>query len=252
MECNDSDFGIIDPDCFVLDDSFFSMLQIGNNEFAISPFHSVNKLADITFPRTYFLFFNTPLIHRIRKQYEISFKQCWTIPPRLEPALRVLNLGYHNFPHDTVNYFDNFQLIWAMAFHQGFSFAAGPPSTRTARGGRQNRIVHVGASSMFLTEESRNAMIRNQNKYEHLSKLEKERFRAAAFSYYAHLLMLESTNSSELREHYLPFFAPLGGSEEILNTFGSAISPEKVKDMDLVIRALRKTRRRGGGGSSVA
>ncbi len=247
MECNDSDFGIIDPDCFVLDDSFFSRLQIADNEFAISPFVCVNKLANITFPRTYFLFFNTPVIHRIRKEYEISFKQCWTIPPRLEPALKSLNLGYHNFPHDTVNYFDNFQLIWAMAFHQGFSFAAGPQA-RTAPIRRQNSIIHVGASSMFFNEESREVMIRNQNRYEQLPKLQKERFRAAAFSYYAHSLMLENTSSSELRERYLPFFAPLGGSKEILSTFGSAISPEKVKDMDLVIRALR-ARRRGGGGS---
>lgn len=247
MECNDTNFGVIDPDCFVLDNNFFSRLQISNNEFAISPFVCVNKLANITFPRTYFLFFNTPLIHRIRKQYEISFKQCWTIPPRLEPKLAALNFGYHNFPHDTVNYFDNFQLIWAMAFHLGFSFGGGLPSTGTVLGVRQNRIVHVGATSMFLSEDSRDKIIRNQNKYELLSKLGQERFRAAAFSYYAHLLMLENTNNSELKDRYLPFFSPFGGSGTILNTFRSVISPEKVKEMDLVIRELRKARPTGIG-----
>ena len=126
MECNNFNFGIMDQDCFVLDGRFFSRLQIADNEFAISPFSNLNDKSNITFPRTYFLLFNTSVIHHIRREYNLSFKRCWTIPSRLEPQLMALNLGYHNFPHDSLNYFDNFQLIWAVALRLGFSFGAGP------------------------------------------------------------------------------------------------------------------------------
>jgi hypothetical protein len=252
MECNDLNFGIIDQDCFVLDSDFFLQLQISDNEFAVSPFTSVNRQANITFPRTYFLLFNTKIIHHIRKQYELSFKHCWSIPSRLEQQLSGLKLGYHNFPHDSLNYFDNFQLIWAMAFHHGFSFGAGPPSSRRLPGVPQYRIVHVGAAASYLTEEFRDYMMQKHNKYELLSKLEKEKFRAAAFSYYAHLLLLENTKNSELKDRYGPFFSPLGLSETILDTFGSVISPHKVKEMDLVIERLRKTRSTCVGGQQAS
>ena len=82
MECNETDFGIIDQDCFVLDRGFFKSLRIRDNEFAVSPFSNVNKASNIVFPRTYFLLFNTRIIKSIRSEYELSFKSCWTIPAR--------------------------------------------------------------------------------------------------------------------------------------------------------------------------
>lgn len=247
MECNDLNFGIIDQDCFVLDSNFFSMLQIGKSNFVVSPFSSVNKQANISFPRTYLLLFNTNLIRSIRKQYQISFKRCWTIPSRLESKLAALNLGYHNFPHDSLNYFDNFQLIWAMALHHGFAFAGGPSPTQTLPA-QQHRIVHVGGAHSYLTEEFRDEMKHKQNNYELLSKLEKEKLRAAAFSYYTHLLLLEHTNRSELIDRYGPFFSPFGTSENILKTFETVISPHKVNELNSVIGLLREaTATRGGG-----
>ena len=86
-------------------------------------------------------------------------------------------------------------------------------------------------------------MIDNQPNYEALPKLEKEKIRAAAFSYYAHLLLLENTKHSELMEHYGPFFSHFGSSGTLLKTFSAVIGPQKVKQMDLVIAHLRKARR---------
>ena len=86
-------------------------------------------------------------------------------------------------------------------------------------------------------------MIDKQPKYETLPKLEKEIFSAAAFSYYAHLLLLENTKNSELMEHYGPFFSHFGSSGTLLKTFSAVIGPQKAKQMDLVIAHLRKARR---------
>ena len=233
MECNHFNFGVMDQDCFVFDKRFFSRLQIADSEFAISPFSSLNEKSNIIFPRTYFLLFNTSIIHHIRREYNLSFKRCWTIPSSLEAQLMDLNLGYHNFPHDSLDYFDNFQLIWAVALRQGFSFGGGP----------SNSIIHIGATSRYLTESFKHQMIDNQPTYEVLPKLEKEKMRAAAFSYYAHLLLLENTKHPELMEQYGPFFSHLGSSGTLLKTFSAVIGAEKVKQMDLVIAHLRKARR---------
>lgn len=229
MECNHFNFGVIDPDCFVLNNEFFSWLQINDNEFALSPFTCFNNKSNITFPRTHFLLFNTSIIHNLRMKYQISFKRCWTIPTRLEPQLTALNLGYHNFPHVTLNYFDTFQLIWALALHEGFTFAAGRPY----------KIIHVGAGSGYLSEATRDKIIDNLPRYEALSRLEQEKLRSAVFSYYAHLILLENTKSLELIKHYGPFFSHLGPSGTFLKAISGAVSPHKVKEMDLLISHLK-------------
>src|SRR5262249_11403805 len=101
---------------------------------------------------------------RIRRQFKLSFKRCWTVPSRLEAQLMALNLGYHNFPHDSLDYFDNFQLIWAVALHEGFSFGAGPLK-RTLLGRRRYRIIHIGAASLYRIDEFRDQTIDNLPKY---------------------------------------------------------------------------------------
>ena len=229
MECNKSNFGVLDPDCFVLGNEIFSNLQIKDSEFALSPFTSLNKRSNITFPRTFFLFFNTSVIRHLRKQFQISFKRCWLLPSRLEPHLTDLNLGYHNFPHDTLNYLDNFQLIWAIGLHRGLSFGVRP----------QGKITHVGAGNNYLTDAWRDQIINNLPQYKNLPRLEQEKLGAALFAYYAHLLLLEDTKSVELKEHYLQFFLPFGSSGTLLKTISNVVSPYKVKDLDLVIARLK-------------
>ena len=85
-------------------------------------------------------------------------------------------------------------------------------------------------------------MIVNLPKYEALSKLEKEKLRAALFSYYAHLVLLENTKNLELVRHYGPFFSRLGSSRTFLKTISDVISPQKVKQMDLLIAHLKISR----------
>ena len=153
-----------------------------------------------------------------------------------------LNLGYHNFPHDSLNYFDNFQLIWAVALHQGFSFGAGPSSERSFDSSHIKSFTLV-RRAVISQMTFRHQMIDNQPMYETLPKLEKEKFRAAAFSYYAHLLLLENTKNSELMEHYGPVLFTLWFIRNTIQDLFRCHRPQKVKQMDLVIAHLRKARR---------
>jgi hypothetical protein len=241
VETNDSNFGVLDQDCFVLDPNFFRRLGFHRGEFAISPFVTLNKAAQLTFPRTYWLFFNLPVIKRIRDKHRISFKRCWRIPPHLEEHLATLNLGYGNFPHESLGYFDDFQLIWAMAIYEGLTFRRTPG--RSLFGWPKYRIAHVGAGDRYLTEEFRDRMIESLRSYETLGQLDQEILAAAAFSYYVHMLLLENTESEELRQAYMPFFSACGTSRNLLQTFGSIMHPRRVEEMDGVVREMRRRKK---------
>lgn len=242
MEENEYDFGILDQDCFVLDETLFDQLQIRRNELVMSPFFSPNAKAGIEFPRTYFLYFNVPVVKGIRDKYRISFKRCWTLPAGLEEKLAELNLGYRNFPHASLDYFDNFQLIWAMAMHERIPFGRVP--TRHGRGAdRSERVVHIGAGHAYLTRPYRDSMMKSLASYGDLSRLEREKLRAAAFCHYAHLRLLEASESDVLRRHYLPFFSTYEGSRGVRQGFRSLINPDNIRKLDVVVE---ETQRREG------
>jgi hypothetical protein len=238
VEGSDSNFGILDQDCFVLDPTFLADLQFRKGEFAISPFVSVNKQAAILFPRTYFLLLNIAAIKSLRDRHRISFKRCWTIPPHLESQLSSLGLGYGNFPHASLDYFDNFQLIWAMAMHAGMPL--GRVQTLDEHG--RERIVHIGAGHNYMTAAFRDGMRDNLAVYQQLPQLELEKLRAAAFSYYSHLRLLETSVSEELRERYLPFFAPCGTSQDLLETYRSILNMKRVSQVNTAVDAVRRLR----------
>jgi hypothetical protein len=243
MEENEFDFGILDQDCFVLDESLFDQLQFQRNELVISPFFTRNKEAGIEFPRTYFLYFNVPIVKSIRDKYRISFRRCWTLPPGLEKKLAELNFGYHHFPHPSLNYFDNFQLIWAMAMYERIPFGRVPTMQ-----GRGARVVHVGAGHAYLTEPYRDSMAESLRSYDRLPRLEREKLRAAAFCHYSHLRLLEASESDVLRRHYLPFFSTYEGSQGIAQRFRSLINPADIEKMEIVVEETRRIEKRQGRG----
>jgi hypothetical protein len=211
----------------------------------ISPFFTRNKEAGIEFPRTYFLYFNVPIVKSIRDKYRISFRRCWTLPAGLEEKLAELNLGYRNFPHPSLNYFDNFQLIWAMAMHERIPFRRVP--TMHGRGAAwSERVVHVGAGHAYLTEPYRDSMMESLRSYDRLSQLEREKLCAAAFCHYAHLRLLEASGSDVLRRRYLPFFFTYDGSQGVGQRFRSLINPADIEKLEIVVEETQRREERRG------
>ncbi|MEM7166399.1 MAG: hypothetical protein AAF581_13105 [Planctomycetota bacterium] len=241
LETNSVDFGILDQDCFVLDPSLLTRLRMRRNDFAISPFVTHNRAASIAFPRTYFLFFKVKTLQSLRNQYRLSCKRCWTIPANIVQQLQALGFGYQNFPHDSMDYFDNFQLLWGIAMANGFTFLQPRQLRRWSRiRGRRFRVVHVGAGHNYLTDEWRDQMPARLAAYSELSQLDQEKLRAAAFCHYAHLVILEHSDDDELRQRYLPFFGNYEDSSGVLQQFGSVISGPSREKMEVLVQHLRR------------
>ena len=128
-----------------------------------------------------------------------------------------------------------------MAIYDGLTFRRTP--RRSLFGWPKYRIAHVGAGHLYLTEEFRDRMIENLRSYETLRQLDQEILAAAAFSYYVHMLLLENTESEELRQTYMPFFSACGASRNLLQTFGSIMYPRRIEEMDAVVREMRRRKR---------
>jgi hypothetical protein len=120
LAANDDHFGLIDHDLYIFNDSAFAQLYFEENEFIAGPFALYNQKAGITFPATFFLFINTPVVKKIMAKYRIGAQIYTRIPSRLYPILKEMNLGYDNFLKAYLNYFDPFNLIFAMAVHEGY------------------------------------------------------------------------------------------------------------------------------------
>ena len=119
LDHNESNFGILDHDLFVLNPGVFNDLTFQEGECVIGAFKLTNTKARLAFPTTHFLFFNTQLIKQVCVKHGVGAQVYTRIPPRLTPLLATLDLGYHNFLKDYLHYFDTLNLLLALALYEG-------------------------------------------------------------------------------------------------------------------------------------
>ncbi|MBS3809986.1 MAG: hypothetical protein KGY38_07535, partial [Desulfobacterales bacterium] len=120
LENNNENFGIMDYDLYVYNKDLFKNIRVAKQDFAAGIFRLANRKADLVFPTTHLMFFNTPVIRQIMKDYGIGAQEYKRIPMRLKKKLLSINLGYHNFLKDYLYYFDTLNLIMAMAFYKKY------------------------------------------------------------------------------------------------------------------------------------
>lgn len=121
LKQNEKNFGIIDHDLYVFNKKVFEDLDFEPNECVIGAFQIKNERAELIFPTTHFMFFNTPLIRGLMDKYHVDATVYRWIPSKIKPLLAKMNLGYHNYLKSYATVFDTFNLIQALAFYEGFS-----------------------------------------------------------------------------------------------------------------------------------
>ena len=145
LYANEDNFGLIDHDLYIFNKEIFNQLEFVDNEYIAGSFELHNRKACITFPATFFLFINTKIVKRIMCKYKIGAQIYSKIPSNLAPILKKMNLGYDNFLKDYLNYFDPFNLIFAMATHEGYKAKI----LKT----NQKDMIHLGG---YMTNELMN------------------------------------------------------------------------------------------------
>jgi hypothetical protein len=132
-------FCIQDPDCFVVDQNFYTHVSLSKSEFAAGPFWEQNSTHGHIFPYTYFVIFNTTAFRVNSSKFGTNADVIRKMPRRA--AREIASMGYQpgEFPEPTKNYFDTLQAHWLLSLSAGLTFRQLP--------GIRESVFHVGGTS---------------------------------------------------------------------------------------------------------
>lgn len=120
LAANEGDFGVLDHDAFVFNSEIFADLSFGPDEFLLAYFYGYSKAAEIVFPYTHFLYFNTKATKDIVVRTGIDCRQYRKAPPRALHKLRQAGLKATVSLKDYHDYFDTLTLLYAVAYAEGW------------------------------------------------------------------------------------------------------------------------------------
>jgi len=115
-------FGVMDPDCYVLNPTWLpNISSFTSKELCSSPFWADAPSLSRRIPCTFFLFFHSSILRRIRRSYHCSFGTLTSLPPRIEQKVLQLGLSRGEFPEEGKQFFDTFQTISLLAYSDGYT-----------------------------------------------------------------------------------------------------------------------------------
>lgn len=132
-------FCIQDPDCFVIDRSFYDTVTLDDDEFAAGPFVKRPTDNDHVLPDTFFLCLNPVLFRKLSQQFCLSAEILKELPAKAAAAITKLGYSSGQFPENFKPYFDTLQAFFLVALSNGFRF-------RTLDGAG-TQVFHIGGTS---------------------------------------------------------------------------------------------------------
>lgn len=142
-------FGILDYDCFVFDNSYFSGLKkIGPNSLFTALYIHKNHVLGLKYPQTFLMYFNTPIINKVKAEFGVTSKTYYThnISQRIWKQLKVIGIDQEHFPEEYKDYFDTLRLVLSLGYSMGYI----ADFIEEISGNQQpsDRIFHVGGVSV--------------------------------------------------------------------------------------------------------
>lgn len=178
---NHSNFGIIDHDLYIFDEQLLRQRDFTNKQSMRAVFKGVNQISGLTYPHTFFLYFNTQVLKQIMQKYEVDARIYYQVDALTSQTLEKVGLGGGAYIKEYINYFDTLHVILGLSYAQ--KLEVDYVNTRD--------VFHLGGTSMG-----------SQYSKDLLHKYMSMRF-------------LEYLNDHELKQHYLPFLAPFSNAEQI-------------------------------------
>lgn len=116
-------FGIIDYDCFVYDQSVIDkMMSIDSKTLASSVFYTDNNLYRIKIPETFLMFFNYEVAVKVMNKYNISAKiyPIANLSEKVRLKINELGFSYNIMPEQQKKYFDTIRLLILLSYAEGY------------------------------------------------------------------------------------------------------------------------------------
>ena len=178
-------FGIIDHDCYVFDDTIFRQLAPASDECVVSLFSETSRSVGTTFPLTFFMFFNAEALRLLMQRYAVDARLYRKTPAEAVDAMARIGLGPTTFWKDYHDFRDTLHVLLAVAMADGLKF-------RFLTSDEERPAMHVGGTSIGT----------------HHTK--------ALQTHYIHLRFLELLNDPLLNRRYAFLSAPLKQSTDAL------------------------------------
>ncbi len=190
------DFGLIDHDCYIFDGAVFEQLAPAGDECLLALFGEVSASVAITFPLTYFLYFNTAPLQALMRRHGVDARIYRGIPATAMGAMARAGLGPGIFWKRYHDFYDTLHVLLAVALANGLKFRF------LSQRGDRPPAVHVGGTSIGT----------------HHAK--------SLYALYLHLRFLELLDDPLLRRRYAFLTAPLRSSAQALARADLAANPE--------------------------
>jgi len=139
-------FGIIDYDCFVFEPSLFAKLtKIQEYTLLNAYFVHLNRKLNLDIPETFFMFFNTIVINKIRDWYNVGSALIHYnhLSNEVKQRLLVIGIDDTHYLEEHKDYFDTARLLIALGLAKGFN--CNYMSRKHTLTKNYNEVFHVGA-----------------------------------------------------------------------------------------------------------
>lgn len=176
-------FGIVDHDCYVFDKAVFDPLTPASDECLLALFGEASASVEITFPLTYFLFFNAEALRALMRRYAVDARIYREIPATAKDAMARLGLGPGIFWKHYHSFYDTLHVLLAVGLAEGLKFRFLSPADKLP-------AMHVGGTSIGT----------------HHAK--------SLYALYLHLRFLELLDDPLLNRRYAFLIAPLRSSAQ--------------------------------------
>lgn len=136
---NQGNFGILDHDTYILRPALLQGHRPTPDEPVIALWSHWNEPARVRVPRTFFMYFHTPVIKSVMARYRVGMQVYQRVPRRLRPKLHAFGFTPDNPPKAYLGAYDATDLTLALCFTEGLRPRYPPFGRDTA--------VHLGGTS---------------------------------------------------------------------------------------------------------
>ena len=119
IELADRNFALHDPDLYVFNPKVYEELRPREEEIAVGAFGVLNRKAQLLFPATHLLALNVQRVRATTARHKIGVDVYHRTPAHVATQLRGVDIGDHNFPKEYLDFYDLFNLLWAVAASDG-------------------------------------------------------------------------------------------------------------------------------------
>jgi hypothetical protein len=185
IEHHRGDFGIVDHDCYVFDDSIWARLELAPGECMAALYGARSPAAGIRYPQTHFLFLNAESLRRLSHRYGVDARLYRRTPAAAREAMERLRLRPGLFFKEYQSFHDTLHVLLALALAEGMR-------VRFLETGDDRASVHVGGTSLGSHHTKR------------------------PFALYTHLCFMELADDAEISRRYAHLTFPLKSAKEAL------------------------------------